>query len=437
MDKKKKKNGKLPIIIAIVVGIIALVAAFMAIRVVGVQNNLEKGDAYLKEEKYNEAIGSYNSVLKIMPTSADAYLGLMQAYLGLEEYEKAMEIVQEGIDKTGSENLAKSKDIVFDQVFATYVLNHYYINILKGESEQLTVTNRSRDMGFEVSFLSADESIATIDSDGKILALEDGDTTLSANVGNEIWGYRNIDCHLTVGVVVTFLEEAGCDYAPIGEAVYAPAYVYQTNEGGELITDGNLLVNQTDAIYTVDDVAVTDPDVDGNVTYTINATVIVPKEFGIIEGTPEFDHEWYYDCRSRDMFLCDEYTGLVIAEQDLYGYDEPVIDSTVVYNNVEYHVSGSIQKEVENNEDWEATLDSANYTTWAKAPVIKSFTYTITAPKEYQGLVFAVDKKGIKKYISEEELMTEANKGFFEPLKDGSVREADDFYIIRITDYLE
>ncbi len=442
--KEEKTNVFKFIVIFIVVVFIAVGAvAFMRTKLLTTQ--LEMAQKYMDEEKWDEAESTYRQALKIFHNSADAYLGLAEVSIGRGELTGAIQILDEGIRVTRSSNLEKSKDVIIDQVFATYVLDSYLINILPGETAQLTMTNRSEDLGFDVTWACEDETIGTIDETGFIKALKNGTTKIIATVGNETWGYRDVSATLIVGVLTTYLEEEGCDYVSSPNNLTAPCFVYQQSNDGYRIYDGTLEIEQGNASYSLTKCVVSDPDPDGNVQYEIEYTITVPTKFGIITDSREAKHAWYYNWVAEEMMLCDDYTGLVFSVQDLYGQDGLIYDSTVTWNDMDYHVTGTTESEWVNEEQWAITFSPLTSTTWAEAPAIGTFKLNITVPKEYQGLVLALDKKGITDYKDPEydedseydAAETFTDHYFFDPQDDGTVRRADEFYIIRLADFAE
>ncbi|MBQ8945767.1 MAG: Ig-like domain-containing protein [Lachnospiraceae bacterium] len=444
---KEKPNIFKYIVIAI--GIIGLaIGAVMLLRTRLLQMQLDMGKQYLEAEDYDAATDTFNQALKIFHNSGDAYLGLAQASIGRGELTEAIKILEEGVEVTRSSNLEKSRENIIDQVFATYVLNEYMINILPGEFEQLEVSNRSEDLGFTVEWSSDNPSVGTVDENGLVTAVRNGTATIIATVGNEDWGYRDITASLVVGVIVTYLEEAGCDYVQDASALTAPCFVYQLDKDGYRIYDGTLEIEQGMATYSLTQCRASDPDANGMVDYEIVYTITVPTKFGILADSREAKYAWYYNWMAENMLLCDDYTGLIFGVKDLYGSDELIYDSTVEWNGAEYHISGTFEEEWVNNEEWAITYSPLTLTTWAEAPVIGTVSLHITVPKEYQGLVLALDKKGITDYTdpvvdTEEEVEDyDSSKAyedsyFFDPQEDGTVRSPDDFYIVKLSDFTE
>lgn len=62
-----------------------------------VKSHLERGDAYMKEEKYNEAVLEFRNVLQLDPNHAAGHYGLARAYLGSRQAQKAYWELQETV----------------------------------------------------------------------------------------------------------------------------------------------------------------------------------------------------------------------------------------------------------------------------------------------------------------------------------------------------
>ena len=105
-------SSKKNIIIIIAAAIVLIVGGVTAVAVgtngfdfSGVRTTLQLADRYLSEQNYEQAIIEFEKVLEIEPMNVDAYLGIAEAYMALGETDKAVEILEEGIEKTGSDKL--------------------------------------------------------------------------------------------------------------------------------------------------------------------------------------------------------------------------------------------------------------------------------------------------------------------------------------------
>lgn len=72
------------------------------------QEQYDLGVRYLSDGEYEEAIIAFNAAIEIDPMQADAYLNLANAYIGMNNFDAAREILQRGYELTQSEAL-KSK----------------------------------------------------------------------------------------------------------------------------------------------------------------------------------------------------------------------------------------------------------------------------------------------------------------------------------------
>lgn len=107
--EKKAINGKTWMIIGAVVVLLAVlgVAGYIISRgnTDREESLLELGQRYLDELNYEQAIVCFEEYLEIDPKCVEAYAGLAQAYVGLGEYEKALEVLADGYAATGEGSL--------------------------------------------------------------------------------------------------------------------------------------------------------------------------------------------------------------------------------------------------------------------------------------------------------------------------------------------
>ncbi|MBQ3516602.1 MAG: tetratricopeptide repeat protein [Lachnospiraceae bacterium] len=128
METEEKKitvvKSKKQIIVFSIV-LVALVFVFIVIFTTSVSKSkenklheqLDLGNKYLSDLDYEQAIASYETAIEIDPMSADAYLGLAAAYMSAGNYEKAMEILNLGYERTGNEVLLTQMQ-VFEEAMA-------------------------------------------------------------------------------------------------------------------------------------------------------------------------------------------------------------------------------------------------------------------------------------------------------------------------------
>lgn len=108
-------KSKLKFIIPIVIAVIAIIVAALCIDFTpqeraDVSSIMSTAQKYLIENQYEQAIAEFNKVIEIEPKNADAYLGLAEAYVGMGDTEKAIEVLEKGYAVAGDERLKKAID---------------------------------------------------------------------------------------------------------------------------------------------------------------------------------------------------------------------------------------------------------------------------------------------------------------------------------------
>jgi tetratricopeptide (TPR) repeat protein len=108
-----KENSKRRILIvnAIAIVVVILVVAAIIVNGSGNQNNLrdqlDLAEQYLSDLDYEQAITAYEQALEIDPKCEEAYLALADIYVTLEDYDKALEILNEGYEQTGADSIVE------------------------------------------------------------------------------------------------------------------------------------------------------------------------------------------------------------------------------------------------------------------------------------------------------------------------------------------
>ncbi len=105
-------------------GIIGGVALILIALIVGISiydspsnrisRQLDLGQRYLDEQNYEQAIVEFNKAIEINPMSVEAYLGLADAYIGMNDYETATEVLQKGYELTADERLKRKWESISD-----------------------------------------------------------------------------------------------------------------------------------------------------------------------------------------------------------------------------------------------------------------------------------------------------------------------------------
>jgi len=76
-----------------------------------VETALDEAKDFLKDEDYEEALELYERIIKEDPENYEGYVGAAKAYLGMGETGEALEILEEGLEKTdGSKRIQKMID---------------------------------------------------------------------------------------------------------------------------------------------------------------------------------------------------------------------------------------------------------------------------------------------------------------------------------------
>lgn len=114
--KKKKKIPAAVIVIGIV--ILLLIAAgtafvvFGGVDMVRSKRQISAGNHYLEDLEYEKAIAAFEEAIEIDPKQTDAYIGLADTYVAMGDYEEALDVLDKGIEATGSNAIKEHRDEV-------------------------------------------------------------------------------------------------------------------------------------------------------------------------------------------------------------------------------------------------------------------------------------------------------------------------------------
>lgn len=132
----KEKSAKNRIIIVLLLFAIAGVISFILFLLFmnsdeqRIKRQLSLGEKYLDEMDYENAILAYNMAIAIDPNSAESYVGLAEAYAGIEDYDKSLDTIKAGMDVVGEkrellEQRAKTIELYLAVGDACYQLKKY------------------------------------------------------------------------------------------------------------------------------------------------------------------------------------------------------------------------------------------------------------------------------------------------------------------------
>lgn len=94
----------------VIMGTLAILTNHQADKPASAQEHIDFGRIYFTELSYEKAVLEFTEAIEIEPLNPDAYLGLAEAYVGMGDTTKAVEVLEEGYDKTGDERLRDMLD---------------------------------------------------------------------------------------------------------------------------------------------------------------------------------------------------------------------------------------------------------------------------------------------------------------------------------------
>ena len=217
--------------------------------------------------------------------------------------------------------------------------------------------------------------------------------------------------------VSTWFSENGISFTE-GE-VSIPAYTYARNEDGS--EDDSVEMTQKDATYSEPSIDVSEPDADGNVTYTVTYSVRGTWS-GMMAAGSGFSPSVYI----KNYNFVDAYTGTKFPCADMTDEENSYYtDSVVEVDGKEYKISAG--SSFESNFEEEPSWSYFDNNTRARASIAYTFDITMVAvvPAEYDGLILALNGAGA---TEKEDMDTEIKEA--QPL-DGNVSD----YIFKDVSY--
>ena len=112
---KISKNKQFALVGTVVLLCVVILISVLLTKVAPQQKitkQIELGNKYLTEMDYEQAIVAFEQVIEIDPMNADAYIGLTDAYICLNEFDKAYKTAKQGYEKTGDERLNEKMQMI-------------------------------------------------------------------------------------------------------------------------------------------------------------------------------------------------------------------------------------------------------------------------------------------------------------------------------------
>jgi len=115
-DNSGKKVNKRMIIVAICIVITIAIVGVLFLALGGkpkrIEKQLEIANNYLIEYEYEQAVVAFTAVIDIDPQNVEAYLGLFEAFIELNDYDTAYEWVKRGYELTQDPLLKEKMDMI-------------------------------------------------------------------------------------------------------------------------------------------------------------------------------------------------------------------------------------------------------------------------------------------------------------------------------------
>lgn len=109
---KKKVLCVVSALLALLLAVNIVLLVCMSSPTVQVKIQLELAQRYLEDMEYEEAIAAFKKAIAIDPKIEEAYIGLADVYIALEDYEAALSIIEQGYEETQERSLSRKMEKV-------------------------------------------------------------------------------------------------------------------------------------------------------------------------------------------------------------------------------------------------------------------------------------------------------------------------------------
>lgn len=209
-------------------GILAVIVVILIVLIVGstiynapanrLSRQLDLGQRYLEEQNYEQAIVEFNKAIEIDPMSVEAYLGLSDVYIEMNDYEAAAEVLQRGYNLTNGEVLKQKYDIVVDDIKSSGNIDTNFADVSYDDKDEE-----------EIKFAQKLEQLTALFEQGRsdnIFQLEELNFFGHSvnNMTKEVF-LSNLaeNGYIQTGTSKEELEHCSADYFPNGQSQEAPS----------------------------------------------------------------------------------------------------------------------------------------------------------------------------------------------------------------------
>ncbi len=206
-----------------------------------------------------------------------------------------------------------------------------------------------------------------------------------------------------------YVEENGFEVTKIQDSYLNPIYCYTTDTNNNLIDVGSRFEN-SNATHKFYDYSVSEPDENGSVIVTFKYDFVAPIKYTRTDYS--YKDKYYYNLYHSDAILFDYYTGEVYKRNE---YKESDTDKKE-FKYTDINWSGKTTKVgvysvINSKWDGKQTVSENVYSDTFR----KTTTFYISVPKDYDGLMLAIQKNGVGKdqfdnYMKYQTLKKEAEK---------------------------
>ena len=119
ITKPKKKFIPLIILAVVLVAVISVVSVIVVVSSSPArryEKQLNLGYRYFEELDYESAIAAFEAAIKIEPKNIDAYEGLAEVYLELEDYDELVDVYERASDNLDPDDLDDLRDMMVDEL---------------------------------------------------------------------------------------------------------------------------------------------------------------------------------------------------------------------------------------------------------------------------------------------------------------------------------